>query len=331
VDGSTEHRLLVNVKAHFEKVYPQSVWSVEYPRPYKKLIPDIVVSAASLDRALEVANLLFLAMQRRGYEVTLAPSDGYYHRPILNHRDIPRGPLAEYGDHGWRPGRLTVVFVGTVAIGLTIYEVSEYVEIERINDRYVRKDTLPPRKQRTPSRTDWVHKEDMPSGRFALRAYSPYSGVSWQQNWREKTPGDLPAQAPAIMRALTKAAPDIAERVADASRKAEIERLAREAQHREWLKAERARKRGEAHKASRANLDLAIEHWSRVRQIEEFLADVERRLPTLPIDQRAAVADRLARARSMIGETDAMRQLVDWKTPEELYEPEDEDLDPFIE
>src|SRR5262245_2210652 len=33
-DDATEHRLLVNVRPHFEKVYPQSSWHVEYPRPY---------------------------------------------------------------------------------------------------------------------------------------------------------------------------------------------------------------------------------------------------------------------------------------------------------
>jgi hypothetical protein len=311
---ATEHPLLVNVRPHFEKVYPQSGWSVEYPRPHKKLIPDIVVSGEALGRALEVANALFLAMERRGYQVTLAPTHGYFLRPELDHRDQPRGPLPEYGRTGWHPGRPTVVLVGTVAIGLTVYEVSEYVEVERVKDRYVRKDTLPPRKRRA-RQSDWVHREDMPSGRLVLRAYSPYSGAPWQQDWREKTPGDLLSQAKAILRELTQAAPIIAASVAEARRLAEIESAAQSARYREYLRAEHARKRAEAQKTSREQLTAAIQHWARVHEITEFLADVERQLEELPADQRSAVADRVALARAIIGNTNALDRFLGWRTP----------------
>jgi hypothetical protein len=171
-DAPTEHRLLANVRPHYEKVYPQSLGTA-YPRPYKKLLPDIVASEG-VERALATANTLFLAMERRGYPVTLAPGDVYFRRPRLDMRDQPRGPLSEYSSEGWRPARETIVSVGTVAIGLTVFELTEYVEVERVDDRYVRKDTLPQRKRRESWRTDWVHNEDMPSGRLALRVYSPY-------------------------------------------------------------------------------------------------------------------------------------------------------------
>ena len=121
-----------------------------------------------------------------------------------------------------------------------------------------------------------------------------------------------------------RAAPTIAELVAEANRKAEIERKKHEAEYLEGLKAERIRKRAEAQKASRESLTAAIEHWTRIRQSETFFVDVESRLEVVPDDRRAAVAERLRLARLMIGEPDALARLLSWKTPNELVPGGDE-------
>ena len=121
-----------------------------------------------------------------------------------------------------------------------------------------------------------------------------------------------------------RAAPTIAELVAEANRKAEVERKKREADYLEWLKVERIRKRAEAQKASRESLITAIEHWTRIRQSETFFVDVESRLEVVPDDRRAAVAERLRLARLMIGEPDALARLLSWKTPNELVPGGDE-------
>jgi hypothetical protein len=315
---STEHRLVFAVRPHFENVYPQSRWSVEFPRPYKRLLPDVIVSAEALERALALANVLYLGLEHEGYAVTFAPGDVYYDRPRLDHREESRGPLPEWSRQSWQPARPTIVSVGTVAFGVTVYELTEYVEVERVNDRYVRKDSLPAKRLRASAR-DWVHMEDLPSGRLAVRAYSPYHRVSWQQDWREKTIGELESQIESIARALRKAAPMIAERVADETRKAQAEAQARDVQYQQYLKAERARKRQEAQKASRDALLNAISQWSRVRDIETFLDDVERELANVPLEQRGVVTERLALARKMLGPTDALQWLTSWQTPEELY------------
>jgi hypothetical protein len=314
----TEHRLVFAVRPHFEKVYPQSRWSVEFPRPYKRLLPDVIVSTEALERALALANMLYLGLEREGYAVTFAAGDVYYDRPRLDHREESRGPLPEWSRQSWQPARPTIVSVGIVAVGVTVYELTEYVEVERVNDRYVRKDSLPPKRRRASPR-DWVHMEDLPSGRLAVRAYSPYHRVSWLQDWREKTAGELESQIESIARALRKAAPTIAERVAEETRKTEAEAQAREVQYQQHLKAERAKKRQEAQKASREALLNAISQWSRVRDIETFLGDVERELANVPLEQRGVVTERLALARRMIGPTDALRWLATWQTPEELY------------
>jgi hypothetical protein len=85
---------------------------------------------------LEVANALYLALERHGYRVVLAPSDETCHRPALDYREEPTGQWHDY--HRWQPARPTVTFVGTVAIGLTLYELTEYVDVRYVNGQYVR-------------------------------------------------------------------------------------------------------------------------------------------------------------------------------------------------
>jgi len=73
----------------------------------------------------------------------------------------------------WDPHVATIVIVHDVAFGLTLYEPSELVPAEYDDDfNYVRAE--PGSKPRWPGRSDWVNKEEMPSGRLALRAYSAH-------------------------------------------------------------------------------------------------------------------------------------------------------------
>jgi len=40
--------------------------------------------------------------------------------------------------HRWNPARETLVFVGTVAIGPTLYELTEHVDVRYVNGKYAR-------------------------------------------------------------------------------------------------------------------------------------------------------------------------------------------------
>nr|AQQ74471.1 hypothetical protein [uncultured bacterium] len=63
---------------HFEKVRSSNNG---YLRPFKKLLVDLYVSSESLDRALELANQLFMAFEERGHPVSLARDGLYLGRP----------------------------------------------------------------------------------------------------------------------------------------------------------------------------------------------------------------------------------------------------------
>jgi hypothetical protein len=116
----SQHPLLLGAVEHFHAA--QELDS-GYLRPRKRLLVDVFTSPATVDRALALANELFLACEDRSHRVTYAPLDGTYQRTSVDER------AAGGRDRGynptWHPLRPTVVFIGTVAIGLTVLELSE--------------------------------------------------------------------------------------------------------------------------------------------------------------------------------------------------------------
>jgi len=113
------HELLVGARQHFENV---KLSERGYLLPSKGRLVDIFVSKDVLDRALDLANDLFMALESHGYRVVFAPNDQPYRRPDVDERVTGKGN--RFNHRTWSPWCPTVVFVGTVAIGLTLYELS---------------------------------------------------------------------------------------------------------------------------------------------------------------------------------------------------------------
>jgi hypothetical protein len=309
----SRHALLVGAREHFDNVRESDRG---YLRPFKKLLVDVFVSKDTLSRALEAANTLFLALEDRGHHVVFAPSNGPYRRPDVDPRE--EAGRAQYISGSWTPARPTVVFVGTVAIGLTFFELSEEVEVQWVDSKYVRVAPLPAPKRRGPAPAPvWTHKQDMPSGRLCLRASSPYPGTSWERLWREANAGDLPGKFAAIVKELERDAAPIAKLVEEAERQAELERQRWEVQQREWRREEAERQRVQAIKESREQLFAIIDAWGVAKRIEAFFDDAERRSANLGNEDRGALVDRLHRARELLGGVDALQRFRSWKAPEE--------------
>lgn len=70
---SGRHPMLIGVEGHFRK--SRSVEEGEFLRPYKYLLPDIVASEAFLIRALDLANEVYTAFDKKGHRVLFAPPD----------------------------------------------------------------------------------------------------------------------------------------------------------------------------------------------------------------------------------------------------------------
>ncbi len=306
------HPLLQGAQQYFDEARETSSG---YLRPSKRLMVDVIASKQTCSRALDVANELFLLLEERSYSVAFERHGLALRRYGVDERE-KGGKDRNYSDL-WSPSRDTIVTIGSVLIGLTIFEMSENVEAKYQDGKYVRVSELPVRKTRRYESYSWTSMHDLPSGRLCIQAYSPYQRADWKRQWRETKTGDFPGKLSAIVKELKRETATIAQLVEEGERKAEIERKEWEARQVIWRREEEERRRVKAIKDSREELAEIIKAWVKAKGIEDFFTDVERRAANLDEEQRSVVLERLTQARTLIDSTDALQWLVAWKTPEE--------------
>jgi hypothetical protein len=309
-----EHPLIKGAKALFESA-PLSRDS-GYLKPAKKLLVDLTVSKTGLDKALSFANQLFLSLESYGHRVVIAPASEPFQRVKVDEREEPGGSQ-RYWNH-WSPWRCTVVYIGTVAFGLSLIEMSEEVEVRYVNGEYVRESeyVVPKRRRYGVDRT-WTTTREFPTGRLCLQAYSPYWRAKWIHHWRETKDRDLISRIPAIVRELERAVVDVARLIEEGARQAELERQQWEIQQAKWRREEAERKVAKDLKDSKEELLQIIARWAEAKSLDQFFADAERRVADLDADERLRMLDRLKSARKLIGSVDALERLRTWKSPEE--------------
>lgn len=321
VEGN--HALIGDAKKHFES--SRKIDEGQHLKPYKKLLVDITASKAGLDKALAFANDIFNAFESAGHRVVLAPESEQFRRDHVDEHEQPQKRPDHYNYYHrglWSPYRPTVVYVGTLAIGLAVIEMSESVLMRYVNGKYVRdSDYLPRKTSRRYLDHTWTTNKDMPSGRLRLIAYSPYGRVSWSTNWQETKTATLTRDLSVIVKAIEAAAIDLVEKLKEADRQAEIA-------HQKWL-VEQEKRRQEVDrchvqqsiKDSHAQLGQIMHAWSGVMNVESFLQGIEDRASNLPAEERGAVLDRLKLARRFVGTQNPLDFFLAWKTPLERYQP----------
>jgi len=309
-----EHPLTVGARAHFET--GRLSREAGYLKPYKKKLVDLVVSETGLDKAVSFATMLFLSLEDRGYRVVLAPNGEHFHRAEVDEHEVPR-KKPNYNNL-WSPCSCTVVYIGTVAIGLTIIEMSEEVEVRYVDGKYIReRDYVPPKRGRYAFDHSWTTKTDFPTGRLCLQAYSPYLRTKWVNYWRETRGRDLGSQIKGIVKELEQAAVIIARLAEEGERQFELERQQWVAQQEKWRKEEAERRAEKARKDSREDLLRIISGWAESNRIEQFFLDAERRAATLGEDERLRILERLKRARLLVGSVDTLDHFMAWRSPDE--------------
>lgn len=208
-----------------------------YLKPNKRLLVDLVVSKAGLDQALEIANRLYLTFLEYGYKTAIAPGHLYFHRKNVDERDTV--DKRYHSVNHWAPYRPTVVYIESVAIGFTIFELSSEQEVRWKDGKYVPVvPTKSANRQGTWNHTTWVNKQFMPSGRYCIQAYSPYPGAQWMKQWRVKPDQDIARLGRQLVSELSDAAKTIAALVKEAARKAEIERQRLDELQAKWRREE---------------------------------------------------------------------------------------------
>jgi hypothetical protein len=316
---TTPHALIRGARTHFETGRP--VDEGAYLRPYKKLLVDITTSKAELGRALALASDLFNALESAGYRVTLAHQGEPFTRSHPDVYELPR-KRQDHGSSVWSPVRPTVVYVGTVAIGLALIEMSDSVLLRYVNGKYIRDaDYIPPRPSRRFVDHTWTTTRDLPCGRFRLIAYAPWWHVSWSNQWQETGKTPLDSQIPAIVKAMRGIAGELAERVREADHQAELARQTRLVEEEQRRRAEDQRRVRASVKESREHLDQIIRAWSDVKNLERFFQGVGEHATRLDVADRETVLLRLSLAREFIGTQDPLEFFLAWKTPGERYKP----------
>lgn len=281
------HPLLIGARQSFERARESR--GNEYVRPYKKNLVDIFVSKEMLDPAIQAANALFLALEDRGMNVILAPRGHQHLAAHLRMGEAPDPRRDYYYHHStgrWQPASPTIVVIGDVTVGLTLFEVSEEVEADYDSKlhKYVRTEpakTSPAR--RVAQLLNRTHpglssKHWLPSGRLGLHAWATKHGVDWAQHWYESTTGTFVARVPAIVKELRAASSKITELSAIAEVKRQEEQRKWEAQQEKWRKEEAERQRQQAeHRRQEAlarrekEFGELIGRWRLARDIREYV------------------------------------------------------------
>lgn len=316
------HPLLVGAEEHLRK--SRTAKDGEFLRPYKRILPDVISSEGSLSRALSIANHLYLALDRLGYHVHIAPSGEEHRRIHIKEQEVERKDR-KYGRYHsgsiWGPDRPTIVYIDTVPIGLAVTEMTERVTMRYLSGDYHREDSKLVRSMKAWQLThSWTTEQDMPSGRFRIVAYSPKRGVDWNLSWQDTESEPLTEAIPKIVESLP-ASKDKLQAMMTAEDEAEAKR--KKERQEEWERYERRedeRKIAQAIKESQQQLAEIIESWGKAMVVERFFNDVENRLAETADEQRQFLQERVKLARGMMGSIDPLEFIKNWRAPGERYQ-----------
>jgi hypothetical protein len=125
---------------------------------------------------------------------------------------------------------------------------------------------------------------------------------------------------PAIVKTIEGAAAGLIEKLEEANRQGEIERLRWQAEQERWRREDDRRKVEQSIKDSREQLKQIIEHWSRTMDVSRFLRDVEEQASALTGEVRSRAMQRLALARAFLGTQNPMDFFLAWRAPAERYQ-----------
>lgn len=251
-----EHGLVRSAREPFDNGRP--VKDGDYLKPYKKLLVDITSSRACIEKAFRFSSALFNAFESAGHRVTLA-SQGM-HRIEIHEKEVHSKQQFSRYPSLWKPSGPTVVYIGEVAVGLAIIEMSEDIVMRYVNGNYIRDaDYRPTKASRYHVDRTWTTTQSIPSGRLRLVAYFPSWRVSWSTEWQETCKSPLENSLRAIVKTIEGSAGILTEKLAAAERAAEAERL-------KHLAAIENHKREEDRRKVAQSLKDSQEHLARVIQ-----------------------------------------------------------------
>ncbi|EOX8394551.1 hypothetical protein [Salmonella enterica] len=296
---------------------PSTVTEDGYYKPAKKKLLDLNVSDTGFDSAIEFLSRFFDALGKQGYRVTLDTPGERMHRADIDIKEDPKEGGYRW-DNLWRPYTPSLICVGDMHFAFNLAEMTEYVPAKKVKNRYVRDEQMA-RWIRGKNSEPFLHvsKHTLPTGRFLLQLYSPYSSAKWLVQFRQTKQCGLISQIPKMISALQGAVPLISKQLEEARIKAEEWRIQREREHAIYLEKERVRQEEEAYNASRTELKSIMAQWAEDKRMEQFFREAESDAVLLDEQQKVQVMERLLLARQFLSEDTAVERLLKWKTPQE--------------
>lgn len=173
-----------------------SVTKDGYYKPTKKKLLDLNVSETGFNSAIDFLSRFFAALGKQGYWVRLAESGEGLHCQGIDIKEDPKEGGLRY-DSLWRPCSASIICVGDVLFAFNLAEMTEYVPAKEINGRYIRDETMVRWMRGTHEKPfRYVIRHTLPTGRFLLQLYSPYSSTNWQVEFRQTKQCGLVSQIP---------------------------------------------------------------------------------------------------------------------------------------
>ena len=295
-----------------------SVTKDGYYKPTKKKLLDLNVSETAFNSAIDFLSRFFAALGKQGYWVRLAEGNEGLHCKGIDIKEDPKEGGLRY-DSLWRPCSASIICVGDMLFAFNLAEMTEYVPAEEVDGRYIRDETMirwMRGKYNKPFR--YVIKHALPTGRFFLQLYSPYSSTNWQVEFRQTKQCGLISQIPKIISAMRDAVPLIKKQQEEARVKAEVRRIQWELDEKRYREQERIRREKEAYNASLAELISIMVQWAEDKRIEQFYREAEADVSMLEEKQKGQATERLSLARQFLSVDTAIERLLKWQTPQEI-------------
>ncbi|HGU5399569.1 TPA: hypothetical protein ACM9XN_003520 [Klebsiella pneumoniae] len=294
-----------------------SVTKDGYYKPTKKKLLDLNVSETGFNSAIDFLSRFFAALGKQGYWVRLAEGNEGLHCQGIDIKEDPKEGGLRY-DSLWRPCSASIICVGDMLFAFNLAEMTEYVPAKEINGRYIRDETMVRcmrGKNDKPFR--YVVKHTLPTGRFLLQLYSPYSLTFWQVQFRQTKQCGLVSQIPKIISAMHDAVPLIKNQLEEARVKAEAQRIQWELDEKRYREKELISREKEAYNASLAELKAIMVQWAEDKRIEQFFREAELDAVDFDEQQRLKIMERLQLARQFLSVDKAAERLMKWRIPQE--------------
>jgi hypothetical protein len=292
------HGLLVEAREIFAKA--KTSYSSIYTSPRHRNLLDIITTPDHLEDSLSLAEKFLARLADYGYHVRLADGESNIVRIRIDTEEvIPTKKNDNYYSSLWRPGRNTVAYIGTVAIGLSIVEMKEEV---KVNDPY-----------------NYAHTKTVGSRRYRIYTYSPYRYTKLEKAWQDTKELRIEKQFDEIISAMEEMARQIPNLILEGEKRAAEEQARRDEEQRERKRKQAEEMRKQTKSESLDDLEKMIQAWAREKNRRAFIDELIMTLDKENLENQDELAQRLDTARALLSKRSVIDLIKSWQTPEEKF------------